>query len=178
MNHKGWLAIDFTSHKSYNWKLFCCIRPRAQDSFLVAIVGAEAMFADLGHFTVKSIQVKTLTSQLRYTFSWSYCVIDLKFVNHFLSELNWHFLFFSFLRIYISFCLFQLAFTAVVFPCLLIAYMGQAAYLMKHPLDVERIFYDSVPGKLLGFGWHRYIRLSRTLGYYHCKQLSIWCSLI
>ncbi|KAI4990730.1 hypothetical protein ZWY2020_039101 [Hordeum vulgare] len=61
---------------------------------VLCITGAEAMFADLGHFTVKSI---------------------------------------------------QLAFTAVVFPCLLIAYMGQAAYLMKHPLDVERIFYDSVP---------------------------------
>ncbi|CAM0951203.1 unnamed protein product [Alopecurus aequalis] len=62
---------------------------------VLCITGAEAMFADLGHFTVKSI---------------------------------------------------QLAFTAVVFPCLLIAYMGQAAYLMKHPLAVERIFYDSVPG--------------------------------
>ncbi|XP_048549559.1 potassium transporter 23 [Triticum urartu] len=61
---------------------------------VLCITGAEAMFADLGHFTVKSI---------------------------------------------------QLAFTAVVFPCLLIAYMGQAAYLMKHPLAVERIFYDSVP---------------------------------
>ncbi|KAG2634810.1 hypothetical protein PVAP13_2NG331412 [Panicum virgatum] len=56
-----------------------------------------AMFADLGHFSVKSIQV---------------------------------------------------AFTAVVFPCLLIAYMGQAAFLMKNPLAVERIFYDSVPGVL------------------------------
>nr|CAB3453275.1 unnamed protein product [Digitaria exilis] len=59
--------------------------------------GAEAMFADLGHFSVKSIQV---------------------------------------------------AFTAVVFPCLLIAYMGQAAFLMKNPLAAERIFYDSVPGVL------------------------------
>jgi KUP system potassium uptake protein len=26
--------------------------------------------------------------------------------------------------------------------------MGQAAFLMKNPLAVERIFYDSVPGKL------------------------------
>ncbi|RLM75519.1 potassium transporter 23 isoform X2 [Panicum miliaceum] len=62
---------------------------------VLCITGAEAMFADLGHFSVKSIQV---------------------------------------------------AFTAVVFPCLLIAYMGQAAFLMKNPLAVERIFYDSVPG--------------------------------
>ncbi|KAL6846645.1 hypothetical protein ACP4OV_024093 [Aristida adscensionis] len=64
---------------------------------VLCITGAEAMFADLGHFSVKSIQV---------------------------------------------------AFTAVVFPCLLIAYMGQAAYLMKNPLAVERIFYDSVPDVL------------------------------
>ncbi|KAK3129953.1 hypothetical protein QOZ80_6BG0487010 [Eleusine coracana subsp. coracana] len=64
---------------------------------VLCITGAEAMFADLGHFSVKSIQV---------------------------------------------------AFTAVVFPCLLIAYMGQAAYLMKNPLAVERIFYGSVPGSL------------------------------
>ncbi|CAL5081249.1 unnamed protein product [Urochloa decumbens] len=64
---------------------------------VLCITGAEAMFADLGHFSVKSIQV---------------------------------------------------AFTAVVFPCLLIAYMGQAAFLMKNPLAVERIFYDSVPGVL------------------------------
>ncbi|KAG2643188.1 hypothetical protein PVAP13_2KG316002 [Panicum virgatum] len=64
---------------------------------VLCITGAEAMFADLGHFSVKSIQV---------------------------------------------------AFTAVVFPCLLIAYMGQAAFLMKNPLAVERIFYDSLPGVL------------------------------
>ncbi|GJM98922.1 hypothetical protein PR202_ga15974 [Eleusine coracana subsp. coracana] len=73
-----------------------CIMLTALIAFYTS-VGAEAMFADLGHFSVKSIQV---------------------------------------------------AFTAVVFPCLLIAYMGQAAYLMKNPLAVERIFYGSVPGSL------------------------------
>ncbi|KAG6534808.1 hypothetical protein ZIOFF_008712 [Zingiber officinale] len=57
--------------------------------------GAEAMFADLGHFSVKSIQI---------------------------------------------------AFTSLVLPCLLLAYMGQAAYLMKFPSSADRIFYDSVPG--------------------------------
>lgn len=40
----------------------------------------------------------------------------------------------------------QMAFTCVVFPCLLLAYMGQAAYLTKHPDASARIFYDSVPG--------------------------------
>ncbi|GMP58044.1 hypothetical protein CsSME_00021859 [Camellia sinensis var. sinensis] len=44
----------------------------------------------------------------------------------------------------------QIAFTCVVFPCLLLAYMGQAAYLMKYPDSTERIFYDSIPD---GFFW-------------------------
>ncbi|XP_051122478.1 putative potassium transporter 12 isoform X2 [Andrographis paniculata] len=61
---------------------------------VLCITGAEAMFADLGHFSVPSIQI---------------------------------------------------AFTVVVFPCLLLAYMGQAAFLMKHPNAAPRIFYDSVP---------------------------------
>ncbi|KAG6713277.1 hypothetical protein I3842_05G144400 [Carya illinoinensis] len=64
---------------------------------VLCITGAEAMFADLGHFSVRAIQI---------------------------------------------------AFTCVVFPCLLLAYMGQAAYLMKHPDSAERIFYDSVPDTL------------------------------
>ncbi|KAH7570258.1 hypothetical protein JRO89_XS05G0077800 [Xanthoceras sorbifolium] len=41
-----------------------------------------------------------------------------------------------------------IAFTFVVFPCLLLAYMGQAAYLMKHPESATRIFYVSVPDSL------------------------------
>ncbi|KDP26561.1 hypothetical protein JCGZ_17719 [Jatropha curcas] len=64
---------------------------------VLCITGAEAMFADLGHFSVKAIQI---------------------------------------------------AFSGVVFPCLLLAYMGQASYLMKHPESSGRIFYDSVPGSL------------------------------
>ncbi|XP_048319306.2 putative potassium transporter 12 [Ziziphus jujuba] len=64
---------------------------------VLCITGAEAMFADLGHFSVRAIQI---------------------------------------------------AFTFVVFPCLLLAYMGQAAYLMTYPDSSERIFYDSVPDSL------------------------------
>ncbi|XVF02425.1 hypothetical protein REPUB_Repub04eG0174600 [Reevesia pubescens] len=64
---------------------------------VLCITGAEAMFADLGHFSVQAIQI---------------------------------------------------TFTIVVFPCLLLAYMGQAAYLMKYPNSSERIFYDSVPESL------------------------------
>lgn len=46
----------------------------------------------------------------------------------------------------------QLAFTFAVYPSLVLAYMGQAAYLSKHHnLDNEyRIgFYVSVPGRLV-----------------------------
>ncbi|KAL8111865.1 hypothetical protein AgCh_019538 [Apium graveolens] len=64
---------------------------------VLCITGAEAMFADLGHFSVPSIQI---------------------------------------------------AFSFVVFPCLLLAYMGQGAYLMNYPDSANRIFYDSVPDGL------------------------------
>ncbi|KAL9240931.1 hypothetical protein vseg_015096 [Gypsophila vaccaria] len=66
---------------------------------VLCITGAEAMFADLGHFSVRSIQI---------------------------------------------------AFTSVVFPCLVLAYMGQGAYLLKYPAKSERIFYSCVPD---GFFW-------------------------
>ncbi|KAI7745650.1 hypothetical protein M8C21_023182 [Ambrosia artemisiifolia] len=39
----------------------------------------------------------------------------------------------------------QLAFTSVVFPCLLLAYCGQAAYLMKNKEQVHDAFYRSIP---------------------------------
>lgn len=61
---------------------------------LLCITGAEAMYADLGHFSQCSI---------------------------------------------------KLAFTCGVYPCLVIAYMGQAAFLSKHPADIERSFYMSIP---------------------------------
>ncbi|OVA11439.1 potassium transporter [Macleaya cordata] len=56
--------------------------------------GTEAMFADLGHFSVRAIQI---------------------------------------------------AFTGLVYPCLLCAYVGQAAYLSKFPNDVSNAFYKSTP---------------------------------
>ncbi|KAL3680625.1 hypothetical protein R1sor_023581 [Riccia sorocarpa] len=61
---------------------------------VLCITGTEAMFADLGHFSVKAIQI---------------------------------------------------AFTTLVFPCLLLAYIGQAAYLLKHPEDITNAFYNSIP---------------------------------
>ncbi|KAI4304956.1 hypothetical protein MLD38_040410 [Melastoma candidum] len=64
---------------------------------VLCITGSEAMFADLGHFSVRSIQI---------------------------------------------------AFSCIVFPCLLLAYTGQAAYLMNKPSSADNIFYDSVPSIL------------------------------
>ncbi|PIN25668.1 hypothetical protein CDL12_01586 [Handroanthus impetiginosus] len=42
----------------------------------------------------------------------------------------------------------QLAFTVVVFPCLLLAYSGQAAYLMENTDHVRDAFYRSIPDKV------------------------------
>ncbi|KAL4279745.1 hypothetical protein GQ457_03G000530 [Hibiscus cannabinus] len=45
----------------------------------------------------------------------------------------------------------QLAFTVVVFPCLLLAYAGQAAYLIKNRDNVDEAFYRSIPGTAVVF---------------------------
>ncbi|XP_010058035.2 potassium transporter 10 [Eucalyptus grandis] len=42
----------------------------------------------------------------------------------------------------------QIAFTVVVFPCLLLAYTGQAAYLMKNKNHVSDAFYRSIPDSI------------------------------
>eukprot|EP01018_Ginkgo_biloba_P006315 Gb_07512 [translate_table: standard] len=61
---------------------------------VLCMTGTEAMFADLGHFSVRSIQI---------------------------------------------------AFTGIVYPCLICAYVGQAAYLRNFPGDVFDAFYKSTP---------------------------------
>ncbi|KAJ6757766.1 POTASSIUM TRANSPORTER 2 [Salix koriyanagi] len=48
-----------------------------------------------------------------------------------------------------SYAAFQIAFTFLVYPALILAYMGQAAYLSQHHDNANHIgFYISVPGKL------------------------------
>ncbi|KAK8942230.1 putative potassium transporter 11 [Platanthera guangdongensis] len=42
----------------------------------------------------------------------------------------------------------QVAFILVVFPCLLLAYTGQAAYIMEHQDHVSDSFYQSIPGSI------------------------------
>lgn len=54
------------------------------------------------------------------------------------------------------FFLLQIAFTFLVYPALILAYMGQAAYLSMHHEDSYQIsFYVSVPGTYLIFWYFR-----------------------
>ncbi|XP_030459123.1 potassium transporter 7 isoform X1 [Syzygium oleosum] len=39
----------------------------------------------------------------------------------------------------------QLTFVFLVLPCLMLGYMGQAAYLMDHHTDYEQVFFSSIP---------------------------------
>ncbi|KAL1829420.1 potassium transporter 5 [Daucus carota subsp. sativus] len=64
---------------------------------VLSITGAEALFADVGHFTVLSIQLSTCS---------------------------------------------------VVFPAIVLQYMGQSSYLRKHKMDAVNAFYKAVPGPL------------------------------
>ncbi|KAG0525578.1 hypothetical protein BDA96_06G068500 [Sorghum bicolor] len=64
---------------------------------LLCFTGTEAMFADLGHFNIRSI---------------------------------------------------QLSFSFILFPSVSLAYIGQAAFLRKHPEHVFDTFYKSIPGPL------------------------------
>ncbi|XP_019180311.1 PREDICTED: potassium transporter 5-like [Ipomoea nil] len=64
---------------------------------VLCITGTEAMFADLGHFNIRAVQI---------------------------------------------------SFSGVVFPAVLTAYCGQAAYLTKYPDHVANTFYESIPDPL------------------------------
>ncbi|KDO77504.1 hypothetical protein CISIN_1g004722mg [Citrus sinensis] len=61
---------------------------------VLCVTGAEAMFADLGHFSHLPIRI---------------------------------------------------AFATVVYPCLILAYMGEAAFYTKHKEDLERSFFKAIP---------------------------------
>nr|GMD13376.1 putative potassium transporter 12 isoform X1 [Ipomoea batatas] len=96
----AYIFLFFSKNSSKAWSaLGGCVLCITAIDIQCRDAGAEAMFADLGHFSVRSIQI---------------------------------------------------AFTGVVFPCLLLAYLGQAAYLMKHPNSASTVFYSSVPD---GFFW-------------------------
>jgi K+ transporter len=80
------------------------------------------MFADLGHFTAASIRVRRMVYMFFKTQKRILCLIQ------FLSWL-------------------QLAFVGVIYPCLVLQYMGQAAFLSKNLTAVDNSFYLSVPSK-------------------------------
>ncbi|KAJ7525557.1 hypothetical protein O6H91_17G056600 [Diphasiastrum complanatum] len=63
-------------------------------AIFLCITGAEAMFADLGHFNKQAIQI---------------------------------------------------AFSSMVYPSLIITYAGEAAYLIKHPENLEDAYFKSIP---------------------------------
>lgn len=72
------------------------------------------------------------------TIIWS--IIHVLFYNHSCAHLRLHVLFFS--------CFFQIAFTTVVYPSLLIGYIRQAAHLSKNLDDIQLAFFESVSGSL------------------------------
>lgn len=42
----------------------------------------------------------------------------------------------------------QIGFSCALFPAVSLAYIGQAAYLRKHPEDVASTYYKSIPSKI------------------------------
>ncbi|KAK9677921.1 hypothetical protein RND81_11G176200 [Saponaria officinalis] len=44
-----------------------------------------------------------------------------------------------------SACSIKLAFTCLVYPCLVLAYMGEAAFLSQHHEDIQQSFYKAIP---------------------------------
>ncbi|XP_050373890.1 potassium transporter 5-like isoform X2 [Argentina anserina] len=92
---------DITVLKAFNpWYIVTYFQRNGKAAWIslggavLCITGTEAMFADLGHFSVRAIQV---------------------------------------------------SFTFFTFPTILFAYLGQSAYLSKHPEDVATTFYASIP---------------------------------
>jgi KUP system potassium uptake protein len=90
-----WLAFNaafefLIRHKTDGWKML--------GGVLLAFTGVEALFADLGAFSMRAIQI----SWLCYTF-----------------------------------------------PCLLLAYIGQAAYISVHPAAYSNPFYNAAPPGML-----------------------------
>ncbi|XP_052165623.1 potassium transporter 26 isoform X2 [Oryza glaberrima] len=84
-----YIIIYFIRNKRAAWETLGAI--------VLCITGAEAMFADLGHFNKSSI---------------------------------------------------QMAFSVIVYPSMILAYAGQAAFLVKNPSKLSMTFYSSTPEPL------------------------------
>jgi K+ transporter len=97
------------------------------------VSGSEAMFADLCYFSVRSVQVMNHAYVLSIMASgW----------NSFTSFVTSTYILMKLMVV----CL-QITFLFLVLPCLLLGYLGQAAYLMEHHADAGEAFFSSVPSR-------------------------------
>lgn len=87
------------------------------------------MFADLCYFSVRSVQVMNHVYVLSIMASG--CI---------------SFVISAYILMKMVVCL-QLTFVFLVLPCLLLGYLGQAAYLMEHHADAGEAFFSSVPSR-------------------------------
>lgn len=75
-------------------------------------------------------------------------------------------------------------FVLLVLPCLVLAYLGQAAFLIANQKSSEQVFFSSIPSKLdvsehlayLPFS-HGYIPIM-LLQYVNCRWLNELCFLL
>jgi K+ transporter len=88
------------------------------------------MFADLCYFSVKSVQV-VLSVVLRVNVALHILVLTMSNVL-------------------------QLTFVFLVLPCLLLGYLGQAAFLMENLTENQQVFFLSIPSKI---NWFIYVPL-------------------
>jgi len=99
--------------------------------YILHKTGTEAMFADLGHFNVMAVQV-----HIYHLFEISGMYMqDVRLILP-LHNINGNSSYF------------QISFSFTLFPAVSLAYIGQAAFLRKHPEHVLDTFYRSIPGKL------------------------------
>lgn len=73
----------------------------------------------------------------------------------------------------------QIAFTVVVFPCLLLQYTGQAAYIAQNKDHVSHAFYFSLPGNVgLRDSWftmYTCMHIDTIIWYRFCTLAIIHC---
>jgi len=55
------------------------------------------------------------------------------------------------LKLMMQYNVLQISFSCITCPAIVVAYIGQAAYLRKFPQNVANTFYECIPGKLFNF---------------------------
>uniref|UniRef100_A0A453KYJ0 K+ potassium transporter integral membrane domain-containing protein n=1 Tax=Aegilops tauschii subsp. strangulata TaxID=200361 RepID=A0A453KYJ0_AEGTS len=96
----------FLKNKKEGWQML--------GATVLAITGAEAMFADLGHFSKKAIQVIIIKKIILANHFPIPCIVVLHFI-----------------------C-FQIVFLSSVYPSLILTYAGQTACLINHLKDTDQ----------------------------------------